>query len=66
MKTCSGSKNFCAEFVDDQVWDLRPGYALTMTMQQGKSVVCFVTIATDVLLEDTVDQQHSSRLATIT
>lgn len=63
MKTCSGSKNFVAEFVDDQVWDLERGFVLTMTIQRGKSGVCFVTTATDVLSEDTVDQQHSSRLA---
>ena len=54
MTTCSGSKNFVAEFVDDQVWDLSPGYVLTMTIQRGKSGVCFVTTVTEELLEDTV------------
>ena len=63
-RTCSGSKNFVAEFVDDQVWNLEPGYVQTTTIQQGKSGVCFATTVTDVLLEDTVDQQHYSRLHT--
>lgn len=64
MANCLFDKKVAAQYVSDQVQNLKPNSALTMTIALEKSGVYSVFFVTDTLSDDTEMQMFLAELPT--